>query len=110
MGLFASNSTLASVIASLISLINLIVGVLAALALVLFFWGLVKYIYHSDDAHSREEGRSSIMWGLIALFVLFSIFGILQILDIAFFGGTSAGIPINLVPGTVTNPTNYHGI
>jgi hypothetical protein len=98
MGLFTSNSTLASVIASLISFINLVIGVFSALALVIFFWGLVKYIYHSDDAKSREEGRSSIMWGLIALFVLFSIFGILQILDIAFFGGA----PLN------SGPTNYN--
>ena len=89
MGLFTKNSTLASVVQDLISFINLLVEVLAALALVLFFWGLIKYIYHSDDAAARAEGRSTIMWGLIALFVLFSIFGILQILDIAFFGGSS---------------------
>ena len=91
MGLFNSGSTLASVIVSLISFINLIIGVLATLALAIFFWGLVKYIYHSDDAGSLKEGRSAIMWGLIALFVLFSIFGILQILDIAFFGAGTIG-------------------
>ncbi len=91
MGLFHSGSTFASIIQDIISFINLVVGVLAVLALVIFFWGLVKYVYHSDDAHSREEGRGSIMWGLIALFVLFSLFGILQILNIAFFGGGVAG-------------------
>ncbi|MDO8548056.1 MAG: hypothetical protein Q7R71_00040 [bacterium] len=87
MGLFTSNSTFASVIQDLILFINLVVGVLSAIALVVFFWGLVRYIYHSDGATSRQEGKSSIMWGLIALFVLFSLFGILQILNIAFFGG-----------------------
>ena len=88
MGLLQPNSTFASIVQDLISFINLLVGVLSILALVVFFWGLVKYIYHSDDAHSRVEGRSSIMWGLIALFILFSIFGILQILNVAFFGGS----------------------
>jgi len=87
MGLFDSNSTIASVVQDVISLINLCVGVLVALALVVFFWGLVKYIYHSDDAKARQEGSKSILWGLIALFVLFSLFGILQLLNIAFFGG-----------------------
>lgn len=91
MGLFNSNSTFASVVADLISFMNLIVGVLAALALVIFFWGLVRYLYHSDDAASLQEGRQFMLWGLIALFVLFSLFGILQILDIAFFGGGSFG-------------------
>ncbi|MDO8548287.1 MAG: hypothetical protein Q7R71_01290 [bacterium] len=87
MGLLNSNSTFASVIADIISFINLLVGVLAALALVVFFWGLVRYLYHSDDSASLKEGRSFMLWGLIALFVLFSLFGILQILNIAFFGG-----------------------
>lgn len=98
MGLFTSSSTFASVIRDLISFINLLVEVLAALALVIFFWGLVRYVYHSDDATSREEGRSSIMWGLIALFVLFSIFGILQLLDFAFFGGSSFGASYSSPP------------
>lgn len=87
MGLLNSNSTLASVIEDIISFINLAVEALAVLALVIFFWGLVRYLYHSDDANSLKEGRSFMLWGLIALFVLFSLFGILQILDIAFFGG-----------------------
>lgn len=96
MGLFNSNSTFASVVADLISFINLLVGVLGALALVIFFWGLVKFIYHSDDAHSRQEGRKSILWGLIALFVLFSLYGILQLLNIAFFGGGVMGDTSNV--------------
>lgn len=104
MGLFTSNSTFASVVANIVSLLNLVIGVLAALALVIFFWGLVRYIYHSDDAHSREEGRSSIMWGLVALFVLFSLFGILQLLTIAFFGGANAGT----VGGTAGNLPAIH--
>ena len=88
MGLFSTNSSLASIVQDLIGLINMLVGVLAALAVVIFFFGLVRFISKSDDAGSLKEGRTSIMWSLIALFVLFSIWGILQILSITFFGGT----------------------
>lgn len=91
MGLFRQNSTLASVIQDIISLINLTVGMLCALAVVIFFWGLVKFVWHSDDAKALDEGKKLMGWGLVALFVLFSLWGILQILNIAFFGGAPAG-------------------
>jgi hypothetical protein len=105
MGLFTSNSTFASISQDLISFINLVVGVLSVLALVIFLWGMVRYIYHSDDAESKAEGRSSIMWGLIALFVLFSIFGIIQILNVAFFGGA---VNAGNVGGTAGNLPAIH--
>jgi len=50
--------------------------VLVALALVLFMVGVVKYIY-SEGEH---KNRDLIMWSLIALFVMVSIWGILRIL------------------------------
>ena len=84
-----TGSTFSSIVQTLIGLMNMLVGVLAALAIVIFFWGLVRFIYRSDDTGALKEGRSSIIWSLIALFVLFSIWGILQILSITFFGGTA---------------------
>ncbi|MDE1924718.1 MAG: hypothetical protein KGH79_00870 [Patescibacteria group bacterium] len=88
MGLLNSGATFASIVESVILLINLLLGVLAALAIVVFFYGLVLYVYKSGDAHAHEEGRERIVWSLIALFALFSIWGILALLQISFFGGT----------------------
>ncbi len=87
MGLFTSSSTFLSVSQSLVSFIDLIIGVLAPLALVIFFWGLVRYIYKSDDEGERARGRETILWSLVAIFILFSVWGILALLNIAFFGG-----------------------
>ena len=70
---------------TLVPLINLTVSVLSALAIVVFFWGLVRYIYESGDAHGHSEGKERIIWSLIALFVLFSIWGILALMGKAFF-------------------------
>jgi hypothetical protein len=95
-GLFSPNSTLLTVSQSLISFMNLVVSVLAPLALVIFFWGLVQYIYHGADSAAHAEARESITWSLIALFVLFSIWGILQLMMVAFFGGS--GITVGAGP------------
>ena len=44
------------------------------LALLLFFWGLVKYIWSTGT--EKEQGKSIMIWGVIALFVMTSIWGI----------------------------------
>ena len=91
---------LADVVRSLITVINMAVGVLVPLALVIFFYGLVKYIYNSSDATAHKEGRETIFWSLLALFVLISIWGILALLNTAFFNA-----PIQIVPGYYQNST-----
>lgn len=65
-------------------IINLLIGIAAALALLAFFWGLVKYIAKAEDEGAKEEGRHLMINGAIALFVLFSIFGIIRFLRLEF--------------------------
>ncbi len=48
-----------------------------ALALLYFFWGMGQFILKSGDSKLREEGKQRMIWGIIALFVIFSIFGII---------------------------------
>jgi len=55
-------------------------------AIGLFFWGLVKFIYHSSDSAEHENGKQYMVWGIIVFFVLFSIWGIVELL------GDSLGI------------------
>mgnify|MGYP001568526203 CR=1 FL=1 len=51
--------------------------IVVGLAVVYFFWGVGQFILNSGDQKMREDGKKKIMWGVIALFVMFSIFGIL---------------------------------
>lgn len=80
------NSTLRDVVELFISLINLVIPVLIAFALVLFLWGGVRYIYRSGDAHGKGADKEVLLWGLIALFVLVSIWGILRLLKESLLG------------------------
>ena len=66
----------AGVVSSILKIFDTAMPVLVALALVLFMVGVVKYIY-SEGEH---KNRDLIMWSLIALFVMVSIWGILRIL------------------------------
>jgi|SRR3989344_6513810 len=75
--------TFAGLAGFIICYINRIVPLLFGLALLIFFWGIVKYIA-SGGEHGKEGGRDLMVWGVIGLFVMASIFGILKILTNTF--------------------------
>ncbi len=79
----------------IVGLINFTVPVLAGIAVALFIVSGVRYIYKSGSAESKGKERNAMMWGLVALFVLFSIWGILNLLDETFFAGASGVGPSN---------------
>lgn len=68
------------------TLVNILLWVFSSLAVLMFFWGIMKYIKSAGDAKAAQEGKSIMIYGAIALFVLFSIFGIIRFLRGEFFG------------------------
>lgn len=91
--------TFLDTLALLNTILNAAIGLFITLAIVVFFWGLIKYLWHinSEGAH---EGLSIMFWGVIAVFVMVSIWGIIRLLQ-STFGVTSTdpvipkGIQIN---------------
>ncbi len=75
----------ADVVKSLIGLINVIIPVLAAAAMVFFFIGIVRFVYNNSDEKAHIKDKELIIWGLVAIFVLFSIWGIVRLLITSFF-------------------------
>ncbi len=60
---------------------TVVVPVIFSLSFAAFVWGMVKYFFlHGEEEKSREEGRQFILWGLIGLAVLFSVWGFVNIL------------------------------
>lgn len=60
-----------------ISFLLIIVPILLGLAVLVFFWGIVKFISHADDPKANEEGKQLIIWGLVTLFVMVAFWAIL---------------------------------
>ena len=86
MNLPTSSLSFAGLVGQLVGVINAIIPVLGSVALLIFFWGLVKYVYASGDAHGHNDGKELIIWGLVAMFVLFSVWGIVNLFKGAIFG------------------------
>lgn len=53
---------------------------LMALAVMFFLWGLIEFIYGAENEEKRKTGRQHMIWGLIGLFVMFSVNGIIQLI------------------------------
>ncbi|MCD8494868.1 MAG: hypothetical protein LRY46_02000 [Candidatus Pacebacteria bacterium] len=61
-----------------------IVPLIISLALVMFMFGMVKFIANAGDQTKREEGRQFMLWSIIGLFVMISIWGIVAMLTNTF--------------------------
>jgi len=79
------------------NIINILLPIVVALALLFFFWGLAKFILASGDEDAKDEGKRIMIWGVIALFVMASVWGL-----VAFVGslvGVQQGQSLQNVPG-----------
>lgn len=59
------------------AVVNTLIPIMMALAVLAFFWGLVKYIASASDEAAKESGKNLMIWGMIALFVMVALWGIL---------------------------------
>jgi hypothetical protein len=62
------------------NIVTALVALLLGLATVAFFYGIVQYIWALRDGNGEKakNGRSFMVWGLIALFVMVSVWGIIK--------------------------------
>ncbi|OHA94715.1 MAG: hypothetical protein A3C62_00100 [Candidatus Zambryskibacteria bacterium RIFCSPHIGHO2_02_FULL_39_16] len=80
-------NNLRELVSIFIDLIQVALPVVVGFALLAFFWGLAKFIFRvGGDEKAVEEGKNLMIWGVIALFVMISIWGIIAFVyrDIGF--------------------------
>jgi hypothetical protein len=75
---FTSVADLFNFVTCLIS--RSVIPLLFVVAIAIFIFGVVKYIANGADETKREEGRQFMFWGIIAFFVMVSIWGLVALL------------------------------
>lgn len=74
------NRTLGGFFEYIVCLINdTVVPLLFAVAMVVFIWGVVQFIQGSDNEEKREKGRNFMLWGILGLAVMASVWGLVAI-------------------------------
>ncbi len=79
-------------------LINLLVPIVFTLALLFFFWGLARFILSSGE--EKEKSKGIMIWGIVALFIMSSVWGITAYIGSALGVGENVAGPntSNLLP------------
>lgn len=73
-------------VSDLIYLISLVIPLIFGLTLLVIIWKLTDaWILHGDDATKASEGKQVALWGVIALVVMSSVWGILAVLRHSLF-------------------------
>ena len=65
-----------------VGLLNtIVVPLIFALAFAVFLWGMLNYFFLNGGSDTkREEGRQFALWGILGMVVLFSVWGLVNIL------------------------------
>lgn len=77
-------------------LIDIALPIVVAIALLVFFWGIVKMIM--GGAKGVEDGKQMMIWGLVALFVMVSVWGIVRWIGVQLGVGQGDQITVPSVP------------
>jgi len=75
-----------------------VVPLLVGVAVAAFIYGIIQYFLNPDNEEKRKAGKSYILWGLIALFVMVSFWGIVSIMQNTFTSGVSSGLKMPKLP------------
>jgi hypothetical protein len=59
-------------------ILNPLIALMFAVALMYFFYGIAAYIWNPDDEEARVKGRRNMLWGIIGMFVMVSVFAIMR--------------------------------
>jgi len=58
---------------------------LFAAALAYFIWGIIEFIRNANNSEARRQGKTRMLWGIIALFVMVAYLGLTSTVTQTFF-------------------------
>jgi hypothetical protein len=64
---------------------NALVPLIFAVALLTFLLGVFRYFFSPESTENIKTGRQVVIWGIITIAVMVSIWGILNMLSATFF-------------------------
>ena len=83
-----------------------ILPILVGLALVAFFYGIARYIFASREGAELDKAKGILIWSVVALFVMFSIGGIILLLQDTLGIRSDSGLPRYNESDFRINPSN----
>lgn len=78
--------TIAGILGNAEAVIRQAVGLLFAVVTLVFLWGIIQYVIAGSSEDKIKQARSYIIYGLIGLFVMLSLWAIVGAVSETLFG------------------------
>ncbi len=62
------------------------IAIIIGIAVVAFLWGVSRVVLYAGDADAKKSGKEIMIYGLIAIFIMVSVWGIINMLRLTVFG------------------------
>ena len=77
---------------AVVAIVNPIIQVLFAVALFIFVFGVFEFVRGADKPEARTVGQKHMIWGIVGLVIMISVFTIIRIL-LNTLGITGSAVP-----------------
>lgn len=62
------------------AIVNPLIRLMFAAATIVFAWGIIQFISSTENDEKREEGKRTMLWGVIGMFIMLTVYGIVAAL------------------------------
>jgi len=77
------------------AIVNPILSVIFAAALVYFLWGLAMFIMHGSNSSKRAEYQQHMLWGVVGMTVMVSVYALIALVMATLgFSSSVEGLPV----------------
>lgn len=70
--------------------LNPLIVLMFAIALVTFIWGMFSFFGNKDNSEELEKGKRHILWGILGMAIMVSVFGIMNFISSTTIGATTS--------------------
>lgn len=60
--------------------LDIVIPLAITIALIYFIWGVIQYVIASDE-ENKAKARQQMIWGIIGLFVIVAVWGIINFIS-----------------------------
>lgn len=75
-----STSNIGEILTYLSCLLSKIMPILVTVAALAFVWGIIKFYLNPNNEEKKKEGKGFMVWGLVALFVIVCVWGLVGLI------------------------------
>lgn len=77
----AQANSLSDVLTTINGFVQPLITFAIALAVLFFLYGLLQYVTAGDDPEKQKNGRSKMIYGVVVIFVMVSVWGLVNLLS-----------------------------